>query len=45
MKEVADANFPKTSEGRVYHVGVKRGEGRKNVIISIARNSVTNSAW
>jgi len=28
-QQVVDANFPKTPEGRVYHVGVKRGEGRK----------------
>ncbi len=24
---VSDANFPLTEDGRVYHVGVKRGEG------------------
>ena len=27
-KELRDANFPMDGEGRVYHLGIKAGEGR-----------------
>lgn len=32
---IVDANFPQDAEGRVYHVGVKKGEGKSAQKISI----------